>query len=499
MNQAINMNEISTVSSVLLSTLEEGIFFGKLSSFIQEMMGEHKVLIFKTYQDHATQLVADSGIALEGEQIFDKAQGLAAYVSRIKRAYISNNVQRDPLFSGLDMAKEITSEVCVPVISEGMILCTINVQSIEEGRNFGEEDVNKVLELLTQLKAPIANMRLYLLAKHLNRELLNKIALRDRELLEKGGVNNKSEVQTIEVVGQSKVFTGLMELMKKVASEDYPVLFEGENGSGKRQLAKKLHSFSDRAAAKCTIIHCNVENEAALEVEIFGRGEEAGILELSNGGSIILKEIENLSPALQTRVLKVLTCGKVRRMGSDKAHNVNVRVISTSRKNMKLEVEEGRFREDLYYRLNTIKIAVPNLSERLEDMKILASHFLNVNKSEEEQKTITNRAVEVLCDYNWPGNLQELKSIMERTFILTDGKYIEEGDLPMLTSEKREETVEEVLSFEESSLFELEKRHIISTLDHLAGNKTRAAKSLGITVKTLYNKLHNYGLVVSKA
>jgi Nif-specific regulatory protein len=132
-------------------------------------------------------------------------------------------------------------------------------------------------------------------------------------------------------------------------------------------------------------------------------------------------------------------------------------------------------------------------------MKLLASFFLNSNRDESEKKVITNAAIDALCSYNWPGNLQELKSIMERTYILSDGKYIDIADLPSLKSSTIVEEVEEEINFEEVSLFELEKKHICLTLDHLAGNKTRAAKSLGITVKTLYNKLHNYGLVATKS
>lgn len=495
MNQAHNMNEISTLSSVLITTLDESIFFSKLSGYIHEMMGEHKVLIFKTYQDHATQLVANSGKPVENDPIFDKGQGLAAYVSRIKRAYISNNVQRDPLFSGLNIPAEVKAEICVPVISEGMILCTINVQSAEENRVFGEEDILRIQELLAHLKAPLANMRLYLLAKHLNRELLNKIAEKERELSEKGVATVKGISEQIEIIGQSKVFMGVMDLIKKVAREDYPVMFEGQSGVGKRLLAKKLHSLSSRAEGKCVIVHCNVENDAELEAELFGKGEQAGVFEQANGGTIVLKEVENLSPSIQSRLVKTLLTGKVKRNDSEQLVNINVRVVSTTKNDIKELVAEGRFREDLYYRLNTIRVKVPSLAERVEDMKILASHFLNANRSEDEKKIITNKAIESLCAYNWPGNLQELKSIMERTYILSEGKYVEESDLPILATERKEEVIETVVSFEEMSLFDLEKKHIITTLDHLGGNKTKAAKSLGITVKTLYNKLHNYGLV----
>ena len=175
---------------------------------------------------------------------------------------------------------------------------------------------------------------------------------------------------------------------------------------------------------------------------------------------------------------------------------LNVRIIATSKVCLKDMVESGSFKEDLYYRLNTVALKIPALKERQEDIKVMAEFFLNHGKV--EKKVLTSGAIEKLSSYFWPGNAHELKNIMERTYILTDGQYIEASHLPEFAVEVKVEKVEVKDVYQEVTLFDLEKKHIIDTLDHLGGNKTRAAKTLGITVKTLYNKLHSYGLIEAR-
>ncbi len=175
---------------------------------------------------------------------------------------------------------------------------------------------------------------------------------------------------------------------------------------------------------------------------------------------------------------------------------LNVRMIGISKVLLKTLVESGSFKEDLYYRLNTVALKIPSLKERQEDIKVMAEFFLNFGKS--ESKVLTSGAIEKLSSYFWPGNAHELKNIMERTYILTDGQYIEAAHLPEFAQEVKVEVAPVKVSYIEFTLFDLEKKHIIDTLDHLGGNKTRAAKALGITVKTLYNKLHSYGLIEAR-
>jgi Nif-specific regulatory protein len=497
-NTAENLSNTSELASFLLSSLDEGIFFGKLSEYVHNQFNEHKVQIYKSYEDGATQLVAENGRAITGAEITTRPHGLSSYVTRTRRAYYSNAVKRDPLLANVEYDDDVNAELCVPVNSQGTILGTIHIRSKDKA--FSENDITEVLMVLKDIELPLNNMRMYLLAKHLNRELVKRIENKEKELMTRETTKNfmAGVEQDIRVIGHSKTFTDIMNLVKKVAPEDFPVLIEGENGIGKKLISKKIHGLSDRRDSSCIVAHCSALNEDILETELFGKGEKKGLLELANGGTLILNEVSELSLGLQGKLLRFLLSGEIYRVGGERGIPVNVRILSTSKKSLQKEVDEGKFREDLLYRLNTVSIIIPALRERQDDIKALSEHFLNLNRDKEQFKVLTNKAIETLMNYSWPGNAQELRNIMERTYVLAEGKYIDEEHLPQfLKEDNRVEKVQEE-DFSEMTLSELEKRHIIRTLDHLGGNKTKAARALGITVKTLYNKLHSYGLVHSK-
>ncbi len=490
MKLASNQNELATLSTVLLSNLDVDIFFSKLTSFIQEVMKEEKVLGFEALHDGSTQLRAENGKALESEKILNKGQGLSGYVVRTKRAYYSNSVKRDPLASTGIKDQNIEAELCMPIMFEGSVIGTLNIQSYKKDRNFGEADMVVVNDILNHLQAPIRNMHLYSMARNLNRELLNKIESKERESTKKVETSGFKKIDdNVQLIGHSKNFLEIIQMSKKIAAQDFPILLEGAHGVGKKILAKKIHHWSGRKG-QCVLASCSSLNEAQLDKEIFG---SKGLLVQANGGTIIIDDIASTTLNIQSKILRTLLSGEITTSDTEQKIALNVRFIVTSKVSLKDQVEKGSFREDLFYRLNTIAFRVPSLKERHEDIKVLAEFFLNSGKS--ESKVLTSGAIEKLSNYFWPGNAHELKNIMERTYILTDGQYIEASHLPEFTQEVKEEVVIAPVKYTEATLFDLEKKHIIDTLDHLAGNKTRAAKALGITVKTLYNKLHSYGLI----
>lgn len=216
----------------------------------------------------------------------------------------------------------------------------------------------------------------------------------------------------------------------------------------------------------------------------------------ANGGTLIIDDIGATTLPIQMKILRALISGEMITIDTDEKIALNVRIIATSKISIKELVEAGTFKEELFYRLNTLSLRIPSLRERQEDIKVTAEFFLNQGKS--ESKVLTSGAIEKLNSYFWRGNAHELKNIMERTYILTDGQYIEAAHLPEFAQEVKVEKEEAPIKFNESTLFDLEKKHIVDTLDHLNGNKTRAAKALGITVKTLYNKLHSYGMIEAR-
>ena len=493
MKTAANLNEIATLSTVLLSNLDEVVFFSKLSGFVQQLTGEHKVLGFEALSDGSTRLIAENGQALSSAKLLNKGQGLSGYVARMKRAYYSNSVKRDPIASTGLREESIEAELCIPVMIEGSVIGTINVQSVKKDRNFNESDVASINELLSQLQSPIRNMHLFLMAKNLNRDLLSRIEAKEKEL------SNRVEIQVIrgfedqsQMIGHSKNFLEVVQTAKKISSQDFPVLLEGQHGVGKKILAKKIHGWSGRKGG-CVVASCSALNEAQLDRELFS---SKGLMVQANGGTLVIDDISNTTLHIQTKLLRALVAGEMMTVDTEEKIALNVRIIATSKIDLKKLVEEGHFKEELFYRLNTIALRIPSLRERHEDIKVMAELFLNQGKS--ESKILTSGALEKLTSYFWPGNAHELKNIMERTYILTDGQYIEASHLPEFAQEVKVEKVEAPVKYVEFTLFDLEKKHIIDTLDHLQGNKTRAAKTLGITVKTLYNKLHSYGLIEAR-
>lgn len=498
MNNALDMDKVSTLSAQLLSNLDEVVFFSRLSGFIGEMFNEYKVQVFEAYLDGSTQLMAENGGSINEGLVYNKGQGLSGYVVRTKRAYYSNS-KRDPLLATTKRDDCVESELCVPIISDGSILGTVHVQSSKEDRKFSEEDVSHILDLFQKLESPINNMRMYLIAKNLNKELERKIKEKEEELLLRGPstMGSAGKVEKIEMIGHSNEFVKVMDIAQKVANEDFPILLQGESGTGKKLLAKKIHNLSNRASREIAVVHCSALSYEQIEREIFGTQERPGAIQRSNGGTVILDTVEELPRAIQDKLLRFLVTGELYTMDSQIPMAVNVRIISTTKTDLKERAEEIGFNEDLLYRLNIMNVMMPSLRERKDDIKILSEYFIN-NSNKQEGKVLTSKAIEKLTNYQWLGNIHELKNLMERTAILVSEQFIDESHLPDL--EVIEEVVEEkVEDFSEMTLHELEKMHICRTLEHLGGNKTRAAKCLGITVKTLYNKLHSYGLVHAKS
>ncbi|WPU64456.1 sigma-54-dependent Fis family transcriptional regulator [Peredibacter starrii] len=493
MKTASIQNELATLSTVLLSNLDEVVFFSKLSGFVQDVMNEHKVLGFEVLSDGCTRLVSENGHALSSAKLLNKGQGLSGYVARMKRAYYSNSVKRDPIASTGLRDDAVEAELCMPIMVEGSVIGTINVQSTKKDRNFGEGEIVILNDILAQLQSPIRNMHLYLMAKNLNRELMCKIEAKEKEL------SNRVEIQVTkglednsQMIGLSKNFLEIVQTAKKVAGQDFPVLLEGNHGVGKKILARKIHTWSGRKGG-VVVASCGAFNEVQLDREIFS---SKGLMVQANGGTLIIDDIGSTSQYIQTKLLRALVAGEMIAVDTEEKIALNVRLIATSKVSLKDLVEAGSFKEELFYRLNTVALKIPSLKERHDDIKVMAEHFLNSGKA--EKKVLTSGAIEKLTSYFWPGNAHELKNIMERTYILTDGQYIEASHLPEFAVEVKVEKVEAPAKYVEFTLFDLEKKHIIDTLDHLGGNKTRAAKALGITVKTLYNKLHSYGLIEAR-
>ncbi len=318
------------------------------------------------------------------------------------------------------------------------------------------------------------------------------------------------------IVGSSKAMQEVFGLVEKVADTDSTVLITGESGTGKELIAHAIHYASDRKDGPFIPVNCAAIPEELLESELFGHEKGAfthaiktriGRFELANKGTIFLDEIGEMSPSLQVKLLRVLQERKFERVGGVKTISVDIRVVSATNQDLEIAVKEGRFREDLFYRLNVIPIHVPPLRERRSDIPLLAKHFLKKYCSGKKRcvEGITDEALDILTRYDWPGNVRELENIMERMVILANGKMITKDDLPYQILEKTGgvpgQAIPSDLEFPEDGLSlsqavsELEKRLILKALERTGGVKNRAAKLLKMNRTTLIEKMKKLGLM----
>jgi len=491
-----NLPDVQSLVSVLLSTLDESLFFIELMKQLADEVKADTTRIYLANETGALKLLIED-LTLTKNVSYEKNEGLAAYVLRTKKPYFSNNITRDPIFAK-ESNKAIKAELAVPVSVDGVVLATIHFQSTSE-KEFSVNDMTKVIAVLNEIKKPLANMKMFLAAKQLNEVLLRKIENKESEVS-----HSKQDISLIEsykisdreLIGKSEAMKGLISIASKLAHGDMNYVIAGEAGSGKELFARKIHSKSSRKDKAFIAIDCSSFDESQLEVEVFGlENGKMGFLEIANGGTILFKKIASLSMNLQAKLAAFLKDGRAFRVQGQMAYKSQVRVVASESKNLREEVDACRFRSDLYYALNAMTLEVLPLRDHKDDIEALAAYFMNGR-----EKTLSPSAIKVLKECAWKGNVRELKSVVERACILADGMVIEVEHLAesvMTKSEKGAAVApqEEVQQFVQMTLDELEKRHICKTLDYLGGNKTRAAKTLGITVKTLYNKLHNYGLI----
>jgi DNA-binding NtrC family response regulator len=304
-----------------------------------------------------------------------------------------------------------------------------------------------------------------------------------------------------ELIGASVPMREVYGVLERIAPTDVSVLLEGETGTGKELAARALHGHSRRAAGPFVVFDCGAVAPNLIESELFGHEKGAftdavkmrqGAFELADGGTILLDEIGELSLDLQPKLLRVLDRQETKRVGADKPVKVNVRVISATNKDLAAEVKAGQFREDLYYRLSVVRVHMPPLRKRKEDLETVAAHLLAGISSEIGKKItgLSPEAAAALMAYAWPGNVRELKNVLGRAAALCDGPRIEAKDL--FLSQGKDTTTLEGLSGK--TLEEIEKAAIHATLKSVNGNKTETAKALGIAYSTLYEKMKKYGM-----
>ncbi|MGB2958074.1 MAG: sigma-54 dependent transcriptional regulator [Bacteroidota bacterium] len=344
-------------------------------------------------------------------------------------------------------------------------------------------------------------------------ELLSTIqrALERRQLM----IDNIVMKGTIErlqgpfdMVGESETFRRVLEIAAKVAPTESTVLIQGASGTGKELVANFIYQHSGRTTEPFVTLNCASIPDTLIESELFGhekgaftdaRSMKQGIVEIANKGSLFLDEIGDISPIVQPKILRFIQSGEFRRVGGNSTLKADVRILSATNKNLQEEVREGKFREDLLYRLNVITIDVPPLRQRKDDIPLLVSSFVNHRMKTRVKPTISEKAMQVLTEYDWPGNIRELENVIERAAILCRDNTIEPQDLSLPNTPmslpagtQTDQTIGTAVP-----LKEIERLHIEGVLKRFRGNKAESAKILGISLKTLYTKIQQYQIKLS--
>ena len=422
----------------------------------------------------------------EGYEVSVAKEGLSALkkVKREETDLVITDVKM-PGLDGIKLLKEIKKvSPSTPVI---VITAYGTIENAVEAMKKGAYDY---------ITKPITPDQIKLVLQKISR---HKNLLRENRYL-RAEVNQKYNFE--ELVGESPGMREVYSMIDKVAKTKATVLIQGESGTGKELVARAIHFRSPRRERPFIKLNCAALPEDLLESELFGHEKGAftgavsrreGRFELADKGTLLLDEISETSSSFQTKLLRVLQEGEFERVGGTRTLKVDVRIIATTNRNLKKLVEEGKFRDDLYYRLNVLPIYLPPLRERREDIPLLTLHFLKKysRRNGLKLKSISKECLQMLKEYYWPGNVRELENVIERMVVMNEKEALLPQDFAFLNLSSQNLN----LSFSENlTLEEMEKKLIIETLRRTGGNRTKTAKILNISVRTIRNKLKKYNL-----
>jgi len=424
-------------------------------------------------------LVFHTCIGEKGPEIkqfeISKGEGIVGWVAERGEAILVPDVSKDPRWSSrvADSVGLSTSSIAAaPLLMNGQVLGVLEVIDHTDDAPMNEDD-------LSRLKS-FSDLATGLLVKAGEYE---EVAKENRFLKETLGSRHK-------IIGESDVIKKAIEDCAKVANSKATVMITGESGIGKELFARLVHNLSPRAAKPQVVVNCGALPETLLERELFGHEKGAftgadsrkpGLFEAADGSTIFLDEIGETSPAMQVKLLRVLQEGTFFRLGGQTPIHVDVRVVAATNKNLEKMVEEKSFREDLFYRLNVIRVELPPLRERGEDIVVLAESFLKSFAGELNPKIkgFTPEALTAIANYSWPGNVRQLQNTIERAVIMTDSDHIRLEDLPVEITQFRNTSIQ-VGSTLKDAVDNFKKEFIVKSLAFNKGNKTRTAEMLDI-------------------
>src|SRR5918993_620462 len=445
---------------------------------------------------------------------------LVAEDEDLMRAIISRLLEE----AGYRVAAVASAEEALEVFAAGDVAATLTdirmagmdgLALLDRIKDVDPEALVVVMTAYSSVDSAVAALRKgaydYVTKPFVNEDLLQSVknALRQRELFRENRHLRREldrRYSFSEIIGNSDALQQVFRLVEKVAATNTNVLVQGESGTGKELIARAIHHNSARADRPFVAINCGALPETLLESELFGHVKGAftgavasrpGLFRSAEGGTVFLDEIGEVTPAMQVRLLRAVQEHEVTPLGASTPVQFDARIISATNRDLEHEVAEGRFREDLFYRLNVIEVHLPPLRERREDIPLLARHFVKRTAREQgqDEKPLEPAAMTALINYNWPGNVRELQNAIERAFTLS-GDRVEAENLPPRVRDAAGDHPA-VLDPDglRPTLDEVERRYILDTLAHTNQDKARAANILGIDLSTLYRKLKRYDAV----
>ncbi|HBE73598.1 MAG TPA: sigma-54-dependent Fis family transcriptional regulator [candidate division Zixibacteria bacterium] len=401
---------------------------------------------------------------------------------------LTSDARTDPRFTGSESVRlyNIRSILCAPLVKGGQALGLIFVDSRTAANVFSDKDKIFLAAFANIAAIAIENARL-------------QSTLREENLTLKQEVRQQYRFENL--VGQSPPFRKALAMVEKVLDSEVPVLVQGESGTGKELVAKAIHYNGPRRDKKFVAQYCGALPETLLESELFGYKKGAftgamsskpGLFETAEGGTFFLDEIGDIAPSIQAKLLRVLQDGEMRRIGETSPIRVNVRVISATNRDLLTEVRAGRFREDLFYRLNVVTINLPPLRERRQDIPLLVEHFLESFPPARSRgvRQVDREALEKLMAYGWPGNIRELENALSYGVVMSKGGAIGAKDLPQEVSSREGELQRGFATGR--SMRDVEREYLLATLKACGNDRKRTAQQLGISLRTLQYKLKEY-------
>lgn len=489
------LTAILEVSKVLTTSFDLEKNLASVISTLGSLLEMQRGCVFLLdYVSGELRIVAAHGLAKHSIEKgkYRIGEGIVGRVLEKRIPMVIPNIGREPLFlnkTGSRPEKDGISFLSVPIILKQEVFGVLSVDRIYSKEHGNVDDDLRVLKIVASLIAQFVKLWESYAEVEKEKEILK------RELKGKYSIEN--------VIGQSDRMQEVFEAVHRVSPSKATVLMRGESGTGKELIAKAIHYMSPRSKGPFVKFNCASIPEGLLESELFGHEKGAftgavasrsGKFELANKGTIFLDEIGDLPIALQPKILRVLQEKEFEKVGSEKTVKVDVRIIAATSRNLENLVSHGRYREDLYYRLNVIPLFLPPLRERGEDIPILIDYFLKkFNEENNRSVSLDKGALQVFLNYNWPGNVRELENTLERLVIMSGSDRISASDLPVSLSIKQVKSPGRAASLT-ANVEEIEKSNILDALEKTGWVQAKAAKMLGITPRQIGYKIKKYGL-----